>query len=114
RYCKRIITCSNTEINELSAGKTFQIQEAYWTDNPKKSLAVKVKYGGGCRTHTFELIRPKQCYRDTIKLFLRHNTGGDNCRAFVTNELFFDIATLKRHLKSKIISLNNFTVSKKF
>ena len=62
-------------------------------------LRVGVRYGGGCERHDFQGVawggwmesEPVQ-----VRVFLSHDAFGDQCRALVTEERYFDLEPLKR------------------
>lgn len=53
------------------------------------SLLVLVSYSGGCENHDFDL--DIDTARDTTRLWLRHDNGGDNCEALIHERLAFDL-----------------------
>lgn len=58
------------------------------------SLVVVVGYGGGCRTHAFELVRKAPLVRSMPPkwpLDVVHRADGDPCRAWVEERLAFDL-----------------------
>ncbi len=81
----------------------FVIRKTSWTGN---DLEVDVKYGGGCKVHEFKLIYVKPD-PDTLKLYLLHLTTDDLCKAFVLNDLKFDLSTITKLVsKEQILTLN--------
>ena len=65
-------------------------------------LVVSVQFTGGCASHTFEL-----CWRERFleslpvqaKLHLDHNANGDGCETPITEELRFDVSSLRTKLR---------------
>ena len=53
------------------------------------SLSVLVAYSGGCQDHDFSLQH--ETARDTTRLWLRHNNGGDDCEAMIYDRLLFEL-----------------------
>lgn len=47
-----------------------------------QGLHVTVQFSGGCRTHTFDLQYRIQ--GDTTEIWLRHDSDGDLCEAYLT------------------------------
>lgn len=60
-------------------------------------LYLRVSYSGGCRNHTFNLIRIVDSTNedDTAVLELVHDANGDLCEAWLSVELRFSLAVLK-------------------
>ena len=54
------------------------------------SLSVMVAYSGGCEDHDFSLQH--ETARDTTRLWLRHNNGGDDCEAMIYDRLQFALS----------------------
>jgi len=63
-------------------------------------LAIEVSYAGGCRNHEFLLLaaRSFQVLSDSVRLAITliHNANGDPCEAFLTEQLRFDLDSVKR------------------
>jgi hypothetical protein len=110
RYMKKVVLLTGRhwqpEKNELN----FQISSANIGGKKNSELTVKVKYGGGCKIHRFQLVKPHQTSKDTFQLYLIHEPFGDNCRAFVNNEMTFNIGRLKLKKIKRVVMLNNFRV----
>jgi hypothetical protein len=49
------------------------------------TLVAKITYSGGCRDHDFDLRH--QVAQDTARLWLLHQSGGDDCEALVQDEI---------------------------
>ena len=49
------------------------------------TLRALVAYPGGCEDHDFELAR--ETSQDTVRLWLRHDAGGDDCEAMIADEV---------------------------
>ncbi|MBN1164693.1 MAG: hypothetical protein JXB45_08950 [Candidatus Krumholzibacteriota bacterium] len=59
-----------------------------------KILTLAVRYGGGCREHSFSLyMHPvfKESYPVQADLYLRHDGHHDTCKAIVPDEVSFDL-----------------------
>ena len=86
----------------------FDTQSHLWPQDPftvqevsvvAGFLRVKVRYGGGCERHEFQGVAwggwmesaPVQ-----VRVFLSHDAFGDQCRALITEERYFDLEPLKR------------------
>jgi hypothetical protein len=64
-------------------------------------LLVRVQYGGGCREHQFESItnfaflenidEEGNSFPSTLRMVIKHNGNGDNCRAIIQKEILFDL-----------------------
>ena len=62
-------------------------------------LAIKVVYGGGCKTHQFALYGSTgfmESYPVQARLFLSHDSNGDMCEAIIRHDIVFDLSPLKR------------------
>lgn len=62
------------------------------------SLVVEVGYGGGCRTHAFELMRKAPLVRSMPPkwpLDVVHRADGDRCRAWIQERLAFDLVPFR-------------------
>jgi hypothetical protein len=110
RYMRKVVILNNRkwvpDNNELN----FQITSVTLKRKKDAEITTKVRYGGGCKTHRFQLVRPYQTSKDTLQLFLIHEANGDNCRAFVNNEMTFDATKLKLKKNKKVLMINNFKV----
>jgi hypothetical protein len=61
-------------------------------------LAIHVRYGGGCRQHSFQLNWDgsiMESFPPQVILELSHNNHGDNCMALLSDTLQFDLSTLE-------------------
>jgi hypothetical protein len=73
----------------------FQLGEAMAIEGDV--LQVSVSYGGGCEEHTFAACWDgtiQESNPSRIRLTLAHDAHDDLCDAFVTRDLFIDIAEL--------------------
>lgn len=61
-------------------------------------LALSLRFGGGCADHDFALI-PSGEFREAnpvqTTLTLAHDAHGDMCRALLSRELAFDLASVR-------------------
>ncbi|OJV25245.1 MAG: hypothetical protein BGO32_04740 [Bacteroidetes bacterium 37-13] len=110
RYMPKVLLNKNKDWKPENTEIGFQISSATLSGKKKNSLETKVKYGGGCRVHSFQLIKPIQASKDTLQLYLVHESDNDMCRAFVMNEIKFNVSKLKLKKNTKVIMLNNFQV----
>ncbi len=62
-------------------------------------LTVELSYGGGCSEHDFELVlQPVMCIPpsvEVVQLTLLHNANGDACEALITDNLSFDLSSIR-------------------
>ena len=61
-------------------------------------LNMTVSYSGGCEDHEFELIGTNNFMESDpvqINIRLSHNANNDICKAYLTEELTFDLTPLK-------------------
>jgi len=62
------------------------------------SLALEVRYGGGCEEHGFALYASDAFMESEpvqVGVTLAHDAKGDPCRALLTRDLKFDLAPLR-------------------
>lgn len=62
------------------------------------TLTLSVRYGGGCREHTFALVGDgawMESYPVQTSALLAHDADGDLCRAYIARELRFDLTPLR-------------------
>jgi hypothetical protein len=111
RYMRKVVILNNKEWTPDNMELNFQISSATVGGKKNAELTAKVKYGGGCKTHRFQLVKPHQTAKDTLQLFLTHEANGDNCRAFVNNEMTFDVTKLKLKKNKKVLMINSFRVN---
>ena len=67
------------------------------------SMKLSISYSGGCQTHEFKLIGLKDFAESSplqATIYISHNANKDDCEAFLTEELAFDIIPLKEHYNS--------------
>lgn len=55
------------------------------------TLKALVSYPGGCEDHEFEI--DSEVRRDTSRLWLRHDAGGDDCEAMITDRLELPVSS---------------------
>jgi hypothetical protein len=108
QYQKKIVAISNGTWHPQKEDLAFQITKANFAGKKNKEIAVTVKYGGGCKMHRFQLVRPVQSSKETLQLYLVHESNNDLCRAFVANNMSFNAKTLKVKKGVKSILINDF------
>lgn len=57
-------------------------------------LLITVSYAGGCKQHEFEIIWPEvitMVYPPDFGVVLMHDSNDDNCEAYLTETLVFDL-----------------------
>lgn len=108
QYQKRIVAISSGTWHPQKDDLAFQISKASFTGKKNKEIAVTVKYGGGCKMHRFQLVRPVQSSKETLQLYLVHESNNDLCKAFVANDMRFNAKTLKVKKGVKSILINDF------
>jgi hypothetical protein len=86
----------------------FDTQPHLWPQDPYSMLdasvagdvlRVRVQYGGGCNPHEFQVVAWNgwmESYPVQVRVFLSHDAFGDQCRALITEERYFDLDPLKR------------------
>lgn len=63
------------------------------------TLHLTVTYGGGCTRHRFALFAERgfmESWPVQSLVVIRHDAGGDLCRALLTRDLRFDLTRLRR------------------
>jgi len=62
-------------------------------------LTLSVSYGGGCEAHDFQLYMSPPDFMESFpvqaNLYLRHDSHGDACDAYLTEELHFDLSPIR-------------------
>lgn len=61
-------------------------------------LTLNVSFGGGCKLHQFTLVASAsflESFPVQLHIFLAHNANGDLCRAWLTEDLQFDLTPIK-------------------
>ncbi len=77
---------------DQSVGDPFDLLALHFNDDIVK---ITVGYSGGCRKHAFELIWGEQIISGnppSVNMILIHNANGDNCEAYITEELVFNVS----------------------
>lgn len=87
----------------------FQITKAVMVNS---DLFVSVKYGGGCKAHDFRLLYSQSAESDTLNFHLLHLTTDDRCKAYVINDLQFDLSEIRLDSAS-IVLINRQAVNRK-
>ena len=62
------------------------------------TLTINVSYSGGCETHAFTLVAEQRFLESLpvqLHVSLAHNANGDTCKALITEDLHFDLTTIK-------------------
>ena len=62
------------------------------------TLILNVSFGGGCKTHQFTLVASEsflESFPVQLHISLAHNANGDLCRAWLTEDLQFDLTPIK-------------------
>ncbi|MTI21345.1 hypothetical protein E1176_09970 [Fulvivirga sp. RKSG066] len=76
---------------ESPRSDAFVINEVNVID---QMLHVSVSYSGGCKSHDFELSWPDvitAVYPPDFSVILCHDANGDNCEAYLTEVLKFEV-----------------------
>ena len=79
------------DFSSFGSSDPIEIQNATINGN---NLEIFVRYNGGCKAHTFELVGHKMTTKSippqrSIKLF--HNVNEDDCRELIEEKLVFDV-----------------------
>lgn len=73
-------------------------------------LILDVMYGGGCRTHTFQLNWDGKLLKSNppqIVLNLSHDANGDTCKALISQRLQFDLSVIIENPRQYTIRVNS-------
>lgn len=97
-------------MEEEAVGNTVEIDRSYSVDPDmaivdvrsfevtSDSIAIAVRYSGGCKEHKFRLISKDQYMKSLppqLPLFLDHQDGEDVCRQLVEDTLLFDLTPIR-------------------
>jgi hypothetical protein len=72
------------------------------------SVVISVSYSGGCEQHFFEVVWDSAILYSNppkIELILLHNSNGDQCEAYITEELVFSIKDLNASVSPENVSV---------
>lgn len=67
-------------------------------------LSVKVSYSGGCKEHVFRMYvwrRFLESNPPQAELFLSHDSRNDNCEAYLSQWIEFDLTELVKYARSQ-------------
>lgn len=95
-------------IDPAIAGDMYNLEGIRYENN---KLIVSVGYAGGCEAHSFEVqgkVRPEYIYPPNADLTIIHRSNGDNCEAYVTEDIEIDLDDL---LGSDSVNLRIFNPS---
>ncbi len=87
----------------------YRMNEATITGD---TLTVNVSYTGGCETHEFTLIAAESFSGSdsvTIDISLAHNSNGDRCRKWLTEDYHFNLEPIKA-LYQEVYQQNSGTI----
>ena len=90
QYQKNIVAISSGTWHPQREDLAFQISKASFAGKKNREIAITVKYGGGCKMHRFQLVRPVQSSKEILQLYLVHESNNDLCKAFVANDMRFN------------------------
>jgi hypothetical protein len=110
QYQKKIVPISSGTWHPQKEDLAFQISKAAFAGKKNKEIAVTVKYGGGCKMHRFQLVRPVQSSKETLQLYLVHESNNDMCKALVANDMRFNTKNLKVKKGVKTILINDYKI----
>lgn len=95
-----ILTRSETEYIKAIDGNLTQESDPFELREIRienDSAFITVSYSGGCRKHTFEVIWSEMYYNTDppeTGFIVIHNANDDNCEAYLTETLAFDLTEL--------------------
>lgn len=73
-------------------------------------LIIDVRYGGGCRQHTFQLNWNGKFLKSIpmqVPLELSHNANGDTCKAIIRERLQFDLSVIIEEPSQYVLRLGS-------
>lgn len=89
--------------NEITTGDNYTINDVR-IDNNK--MVINVSYGGGCETHEWKLLTNGAMMKSMppqMNVTLWHNSNGDNCRGWITEDLEFNLSPINSGDKGTIV-----------
>jgi hypothetical protein len=89
------VTVSNDFSEFTRNSSETEIIEASILDS---TLTLNIKYNGGCKDHTFELIGSQMIQKSMPPIrgiMLAHYSNNDDCREVIEEELKFNVAKFK-------------------
>jgi hypothetical protein len=116
----RLVTLPTVECSYLMLGMSNQ-PSVIITDAPPESIpldpfglegiaivedtiTLNVTYSGGCKEHCFSLYMSPASFLESspvqANLYLRHNSNGDACEAFINKTISFDLRPIAELYKS--------------
>ena len=107
---------SDPDVNKITIQDSHMAKDNYQLKNlaiDGSNLILDISYSGGCEDHVFNLIWTGK-YVETlppqVDLYLVHNANNDNCEAYFSKQLKFDLTPLitgaSQQYQSKEIVLN--------
>ena len=78
-----------------------------------RDILIQVRYGGGCTTHSFEMVWPEVIlgiYPPQVAVILLHDDHGDLCEAFMPGTLKYSFDDSPIPFSDESISEMKFTV----
>lgn len=70
------------------------------------SLKLSVQFGGGCRQHEFSLVSDGKYMKSMpprLNMYLEHKHNDDACRAFIHEDLAFDLSAIRYAAGNKLV-----------
>jgi hypothetical protein len=68
------------------------------------TISLNVTYSGGCKEHCFSLYMSPAAFLESYpvqaNLYLRHNSNGDDCEAFIYKTVSFNLRPVSELYKS--------------
>lgn len=95
-----ILKANALEYSTIISGQSAKAGDSFDLDNVSvkdKKIEVTVSYSGGCEKHSFEVIWDEKVTNTNppgVNLVILHNSGGDNCKAYITEVLSFSLSEL--------------------
>lgn len=93
----------NEMVDMKNTGDPYTIQNAKISGD---TLILQLSYGGGCETHTFELLNNFAFKENTdsfgridnyqTRITLKHDAHNDRCRAIVQEKILFDLTPIRQ------------------
>ena len=80
---------------DITTGDNYSINSA---EIKGDNLVISVSYSGGCETHEWKLMTNGAMMKSLppqMNITLWHNNNGDNCRGLITEDLTFNLKTIK-------------------
>jgi hypothetical protein len=94
------LNASAIEYSTIISGQYSKTSDSFDLDKVSvngNNIEVTVSYSGGCTKHSFKVVWDEKVTNTNpprINLVILHDSGGDNCKAYITEILSFSLSDL--------------------